>query len=277
MTSLPSSLSDLAALLRVTPESLPVLAASPYRRFSVAKRDGSPRPIAEPAPELKEAQRWALREVWEGFETHDAAHSVAGRSALTNARKHARATWILRLDVRDFFPSIGAARIASFLAGSGATREVADMLAALATVPATRALSQGAPASTQIANVICRRLDVRLAGLAAQLGAVYTRYVDDLTFSWVDKQRANELRTAAPSIIVAEGFRVNRSKTRSLRAPATITGYVVGCGDVRPSREARRNLRAAEHNADTGKGDYDRDIGLWSFCADATTGDATWA
>ncbi|WP_133755298.1 reverse transcriptase domain-containing protein [Naumannella halotolerans] len=44
-------------------------------------------------------------------------------------------------------------------------------------------LPQGSPTAPALANLACFRLDRRLAGYAERSGLVYTRYVDDLTFS----------------------------------------------------------------------------------------------
>ena len=46
-----------------------------------------------------------------------------------------------------------------------------------------RFLPQGASTSPAITNIICRRLDKRLIGLAEKLEFTYTRYADDLSFS----------------------------------------------------------------------------------------------
>ncbi len=43
---------------------------------------------------------------------------------------------------------------------------------------------QGAPTSPAISNLICRTLDKRLNNLAQKLGGDYTRYADDLSFSF---------------------------------------------------------------------------------------------
>lgn len=264
---LPSSLVELAALAGVDQSELETLSGAHYRRFLGTKRDGSPRDLAEPPEHLKETQRRLLRRVWESFQTHNAAHAVVGRSALTNAAAHIRAIWICKFDIRDFFPSVSGQRIEDFLYRNGASEAVARTLADLATTRETDSLPQGAPTSTQIANVLCYRMDRRITHLAARLGATYTRYVDDLTLSFRGaKVPFRHLRKEVDEIIAAEGFRLHPSKTRSLRAPTTVTGYVVGLGTIRASRVARRNLRAAEHNATLGRGDPDRAMGLWAFC-----------
>lgn len=270
----PASIYDLAALLGVTVDGLRGLAELPYRRFMREKRDGSQRPMAEPAGPLKQAQEALLREVWGGYRIHDAAHGVTGRSAATNARAHAGAVALLKLDARDFYPSISARRIAAFLVGTGVERDVARMLAVLATVPEpddTRWLPQGAPTSPVIANVLSYRLDSRLSGLARAKGATYTRYVDDFIFSWRGQPSDHTTRGAredALRIIRAEGFEVNPGKTRILRTPARVTGYVVSPdGSIRVSRESRRALRREEYKASLGQGDHRVLAGLRSLHA----------
>jgi len=115
-----------------------------------------------------------------------------------------------------------------------------------------RMLPQGAPTSPALANLACRHLDARLAGLAAKFGCAYTRYADDLTFSG-DEAFEKSLKRFLPllrKIIGAEGFRLNRKKIHFARRGARqrVTGLVV---NHRPSvpRAYRRRLRAILHNA----------------------------
>jgi hypothetical protein len=133
-----------------------------------------------------------------------------------------------------------------------------------------RACPQGAPTSPAITNALCLRLDKRMAGLARALGYGYTRYADDLAFSWRKPEADEGSRAAAPvgtllrgvaTILDAEGFRVHRKKTAVRRGGASqrITGLVVNktsSPDVpaaRVPRETIRRLRAAIHNREKGK------------------------
>lgn len=264
------SLSDLAALLGVGSSELQGLAAMPYRHFPMAKRDGTTRPIGEPAPELKEAQRVLLDAFWSGFRVHDATHSVTGRSALTNASRHAGATALLKLDIRGFFPSIQAPRIVGFLVSAGVPRDVSEALASLATWEGS--LPQGAPTSNAIADVLCYRLDTRLAGVAAKFDATYTRYVDDITFSWrVAEVPFVAARETAHTVLRAEGFHVNARKTRMVRhgGHMMVTGYNVEGDRPRASGNVRRKLRAAEFNASRGRGNRESLVSLRAYVAAA--------
>ena len=139
-------------------------------------------------------QRQLLDELLAKLPVHDAAHGfVPGRSTVTNAEPHVGAALVVKLDLLNFFPSIHYQRVAGLFRHYGYDEEVADLLAALTThrprladgtVAWPGALPQGAPTSPALANLVCRRLDARLSGLARRSGARYTRYADDLTFSF---------------------------------------------------------------------------------------------
>src|SRR4051812_25580896 len=78
-----------------------------YVRWTAPKRDGSPRPISAPKPELKAAQRWIAREVPEHLPVHGAAHGfLTGRSIASNAQVHAGARVVVKLDIRGFYPTV---------------------------------------------------------------------------------------------------------------------------------------------------------------------------
>ncbi|MBM7807535.1 hypothetical protein JOD57_003372 [Geodermatophilus bullaregiensis] len=96
---------------------------------------------------------------------------------------------------------------------------------------------------------MCARLDRRLAGLAAASGAVYTRYVDDLTFSGPRSLRSDRFAARVTAIAADEGLRVNPRRTRSAGAGRRqqVLGAVVNDRPTLP-RPQRDALRALLHN-----------------------------
>lgn len=248
-----------------------------YRPFTIAKRDGSARQIWAPLPKLKAVQRWILREILERLPAHGAAHGfLAGRSILTNALAHPDPEIVLKMDIRDFFPTITLPRVRGVFRNAGYRKQMATLLALLCTEApreivqqdgktyfvalSQRCLPQGAPTSPAITNSLCLRLDYRLTGLAKKLGWRYTRYADDLTFSLPrghdGPPHLGALMGTATRIVEQEGFAIHRDKTRIARAGGrqTVTGLVVnGSTPPRVPRRLRRQLRAALHNLKTGK------------------------
>jgi hypothetical protein len=259
-----------------------------YRRWQIPKKDGSFRTITAPKKELKAAQRWMLRTITEKLPVHGAAHGfLPSRSIVTNARAHVGAHTVVNVDVKDFFPTITWKRVRGLYRKAGLPEQVATLLALLATesprevvqfrgkthyvAAGERALPQGAPTSPAITNAICMRLDRRMSGLARRFGFRYTRYADDLTFSWrVPADAAEGTHPKAPvgmllrgigQILRAEGFQLHPTKTKVLRPGnrQTVTGLVIndapdGASDVRVPREVRRRLKAAIYNREKGRG-----------------------
>lgn len=261
---------------------------SNYYTFTIPKRDGSPRTLRAPKPDLKAAQRWMLRNVAERLPVHSAAHGfLPERSIVTNALVHAGAEVIVKLDLRDFFPTVTWRRVKGLLRKGGLPESVATLLSLLATEPprevvqfrgktlhvavGPRVLPQGAPTSPALTNALCLRLDRRLSGLARALGFRYTRYADDLTFSFRPSEKAAKGAVRAPvgallrgvgQIVQGEGFELHRDKTRVLRRGdrQRVTGLTVNAvpaGAKAPAarvpRDVVRRLRAALYNREKGR------------------------
>jgi retron-type reverse transcriptase len=245
----------LTALMRPGTE-----AGSGYVEFEIPKAKGGTRRIAAPRAPLRKIQRKILDEILAKIPVHDACHGfVEGRSTVTNAKPHEKAAIVVKLDLRDFFPSVHYRRVRGLFEHIGYGEEVAAALAGLTTYrPKLGAkvvwpgmMPQGAPTSPAIANLVCRRLDQRLAKLATKYGAVYTRYADDLTFSFaqVPDVKLGRFLWWADAICQQEGFSERDDKRRILRAKhqQRVTGLVVN-EKVNVPRKDRRRFRAILHN-----------------------------
>lgn len=258
----------------------------------IAKRTSGTRLVEMPKALLKALQRKVLHEVLAKVPPHEAAHGFhAGRSVATFAAPHAGRALVLRLDLADFFPSIGAARVGAIFRALGYPEPVARLLAGLCTnrapppalaarppaegereraarwasnrVLAAPHLPQGAPTSPALANLAAHRLDARLSAIAARLGARYTRYADDLAFSFDSEGARHAGRMAALTAACAldEGLSVRHSKTRRMRQGVRqrLAGVVVNAHPNVP-REAFDRLKATLHNcARAGPASQDRE------------------
>jgi len=248
-----------------------------YCRFVIPKRGGGERSIWAPLPKLKAAQQWILHNIVEKLPVHGSVHGfLVGRSILTNASPHTDARVVMKMDIKDFFPTVTLRRVKGVFRKAGYREQVATLLALLCTEApresvelegqtylvslGPRCLPQGAPTSTGSPNTLCLRLDRRISGLAHSMGFRYTRYADDLTFSLPTdhkgKPRLGALLGLVRRILKAEGFRINPEKTRVHRRGGRqqVTGLVVnGHGTPRVPRTLRRQLRAAVHNLGQGK------------------------
>jgi retron-type reverse transcriptase len=240
---------------------------SHYQRFLIPKKTGGHRQISAPMPRLKRAQYWILDNILAKVPVHEAAHGfMSGRSILTNAAPHVGRDVVINLDLKDFFPTLSWRRVRGKFRGLGYAEGIATLLALICTEPdvdeveldgerlfarkGPRRLPQGAPTSPALTNLICLRLDKRLAGLAATLGFTYTRYADDMTFSASGEAAAKvgTLLRAVNDIVAAEGFTVHPDKTRIMRKHRRqeVTGLVVN-DRVNVPRDTLRRFRALLH------------------------------
>lgn len=248
-----------------------------YRYRWLPTRHGA-RLLEAPRPRLRGMQRLVLEQVLSPIPVHDAVHGfVAGRCAVSGARLHVRSAVVVSLDLESFFACVTAARVYGVLRSAGYPEPVAHLLTGLCTnaapvrvlaaMPArmdagaawrlrrrlaTPHLPQGAPTSPYLANLCTYALDRRLQAYADRIGAVYTRYADDLVLSGGPgvSRAARTLVSAMSEMARQEGFRLNPHKTRVQAAAdrQTVTGIVV---NRRPNvpRGDYDQLKAILHNA----------------------------
>ncbi|MBT3293745.1 MAG: RNA-directed DNA polymerase [Verrucomicrobia bacterium] len=240
-----SSVGALAALLDLPEEKLHWLADCEhrqgrpdellrrhYRHYWLRKPSGGWRLVEEPHYLLKQAQRGILHGVLDRVPPHPAACAfVHTRSVVDYAAPHVGRELVLHLDLKEFFPSIPASRVHAMLTTLGYPTEVARLVTGLctSTVPgyicrqrpggkiySAPHLPQGAPTSPALANLAAYRLDGRLAGAAASVGACYTRYADDLAFSGDEPfaRSVNRFQAMVWRIVAEEGFDIHHRKTR---------------------------------------------------------------
>ncbi len=264
------SAGELAAWLGVSPQHLDWFAdvkglcaggdqsrLSHYHYRALTKSSGAIRLVEIPKPRLKALQRRILSGILEKVPNHAAAHGfVKKRSVRSFAAPHAGRRVVLRMDLRDFFASIAAARVQAVFRTMGYPESVANLITGICTNTAPRELwhkpgldvdtreiheaqelygrphlPQGAPTSPALANVCAYRFDCRLSGLAVTAGAEYTRYADDLAFSG-DERFARQVEGFAihvAAMLLEEGFDPHHRKTRIMRQGVRqhLTGLVL--------------------------------------------------
>lgn len=153
---------------------------------------------------------------------------VKGKGAIANANRHRGCHYHFCTDLERFFPSISHRGVKEAFLANGFGCKPASLLTRLVTYKGC--VPQGAPTSDRIANLVFEPVDRELMAYAEPCGILYTRYVDDLTFSAQDcfKSQTGEI----VAIVLAAGFRINRKKTYYKKGRFPVTGIDVKQNDL---------------------------------------------
>ena len=183
-----------------------------YRIFYIPKKSGGARTIEAPSDELKKIQLWIKENILDKFNPSQYAKGFKkGVSIYDNALPHVGKKLVINIDLKDFFPSIGYKEVYKIFRYIGYTDGVSKLLTKLCT-NVQDVLPQGSPASPSLSNLVSLKLDKRLSRLAESIGADYTRYADDITFS--GKESISRYADLMRKIIHEEGYEVNEDKFR---------------------------------------------------------------
>ena len=241
-----------------------------YKTFSLRKRSGGSRTIHSPLQPLDLVQKRIKERILDPADLHSECVTAfrTGISIVNNALPHCGKQIVVKMDLKDFFPSVTFGMVMGVFRRLGLSGGEARQLALLTTTSQSakkgrakndshkcrRFLPQGASTSPQLANFAARRLDLRLLRLSECLGFRFTRYADDMTFSSEDPMaKVNVLIRAVGSIAPDCGFVVNAEKTRVMRSPGTrrVTGLILG-NEPRVPRKTMRKIRSMIHRKMTG-------------------------
>jgi RNA-directed DNA polymerase len=239
-----------------------------YRVYRIPKHSGSGfRTIAQPAREVRMLQYWVMKNIFPELPVHSAATAYcAGKNIRDNCAPHAANPYLLKLDFRNFFPSIKAGDFIQYAAEARHLPFDPPELRMLACILFRRpkgkkemVLSVGAPSSPYLSNALLYGFDDEMSRYCESRGIVYTRYADDMAFSMQDKAKRLEVLHKVRDVLKQMPFprlTLNDRKTvfASKAHRRSITGLTLANdGRISLGRERKRQISAQLHHFVNGK------------------------
>lgn len=230
-----------------------------YKTYTIPKRSGGKRTIAQPTAEIKEIQRCIVRCILEKLPTSDIGTAYKqGVSIKENAEKHLGMKYLLKMDFKDFFPSIQPVDLVNYFHRNSiklSSNEIKYLTLLLfrRNKNNTFELSIGAPSSPIISNIVMQEFDIKVDEFCKKNSVSFTRYADDLTFS------SNELtiiKKIPPfideciSTIQSPKLTINKDKTHLISKGRSqrVTGIILTHKNtVSIGRSLRKKIRALLH------------------------------
>ena len=259
-----SYLDDLASYLD---KSVPYLirnyisAPREYKVFYIDKKNSTEkREVAQPSEDIKEIQRAIIKTLLDDLPIHSCSMAyMKNLSIYNNAEPHKDSVFLLKMDFKNFFPSIKPSDLLYFLEKNGISlgtfesKIITNYLFWRKKGERKLSLCIGAPSSPSISNIIMYEIDDAISSYCQTEGIVYTRYADDLTFSSDSKEILEKVyefistlvsKTESPKLVI------NKDKTRYIGKGRSkrVTGVVITHdGKLGVGRYLRKKVRAMTH------------------------------
>lgn len=224
-----------------------------YKTFYIKKKNGNLREINAPMYSLKIIQRWILENILYRMKVSENCYgfekSKTGSPTVANVKQHNNNTYILKMDVKDFFPSVKRVKVFYLFKAVGYNNYISNILSNLCTYNGH--LPQGAITSPRLANLVCYKLDNRIEKYCSKREIAYTRYADDLTFSSDNRNILRNIHGMISKILLNEGFTVNEDKTNFMtpKSHKSITGITVNDKLIKAPKQLKRLVRSMIHHA----------------------------
>ncbi|MCX8519200.1 MAG: retron St85 family RNA-directed DNA polymerase [Methylophilaceae bacterium] len=233
-----------------------------YKVFTIPKKNGKTREIAQPAREVKLIQRWLIQKLTPLLPVHKVTTAYKAHSSIKkNAQPHAENNFLLKIDFKDFFPSIEIKDIIQHLTihcgddyDDLAIRLIARCLCWAPNRKPPLRLCIGAPSSPLMSNSILHDFDSILFDLTDKKGITYTRYADDISISSSKRGELDEMLAFIKSAILKINYptiKINPKKTvfASRKGRRFVTGIVLTSEKkLSVGRERKKLIRSMYHH-----------------------------
>ncbi|MGY4070082.1 retron St85 family RNA-directed DNA polymerase [Aeromonas caviae] len=248
-----------------------VTAPRKYKVYTIPKRSIGHRLIAQPSQELKIYQKKYIE--LNPLPVHETAMAYRqGLSIKENAKAHQKSSYLLKMDLENFFNSITTDVFwqewrAFYPQLSDVDSIILERLLFWAPnkkLDGKLILSIGAPSSPALSNFIMHRFDEAVVNNCVAIGVKYTRYADDLTFSSDTKDILFTLPGLIENILMMifnGAIRVNKRKTifSSKAHNRHVTGVTISNDDnISLGRERKRYIKHLVYQYMNGKLEKDQ-------------------
>ena len=236
-------------------------APTTYRHYKIPKKSKGLRTIYHPSKETKSIQYALMHILSQTLEPHSCSFGFKAHFSSPlrrNAEKHAGFPYTLRVDFKDFFPSIKPEDLFAAMTDVNNPGRM-DLppvdktflsQALFAKQPdGSLGLPIGAPTSPMVSNGVMRHLDSEIESYAKLREFIYTRYADDLVFSTSRKGVSKAFLDGLRVVIANSKFprpQINEDKTLFMcrNCRRVVTGMTIDPnGTISVGRFRKRLIR----------------------------------
>lgn len=242
------SLTDVGALskiLSVKPALLGYLSLNMEKNVRIKEEPKKSNPsevrvIGQPSKALKVIQRKIKDEILTHYAYEPFVFGLGGNTLKDHGTQHLGAREVVKLDLRDFYPSISYDLVYEMWVEKFAfSHDVARLLTKLTTM--NGGLMQGFPTSSHIAGIAAENFTTAINQHCVRQGLKFSQYVDDLNISGLDINYRALFKEIIP-LGRASGLSIKKRKTKvnAAKVGKTITGTSVFNQRIRATKNVRQ-------------------------------------
>lgn len=212
-----------------------------YNEFFI-KTGEKKRLISEPNQKLKNIQK-RLNRLFSRITTPFWLYSgIKGKSYIGNAIKHKNSNYLVKIDIKDFYPNCKIIHLKESLEKNFLmTNDIAWEICYLTTYEGY--LPQGSPTSLILSYWTYKDLFDEIAEISNKNNITVTLYVDDITFSSKQPITSNFLNNIE-EILNKKGLEIKKSKTKYYKPDEykKVTGVTLNEGSVKVPNKLRYEI-----------------------------------